>query len=230
MPSTYRHDRVDRDPPTRFECDLSCRPCGAPARDGGRCRRRVCIWLPYCWQHTRALLGVRVQPSGVLPGATGLFAARDFAAGEMVAPYVGERLTRREIVERYGDGDLALGPYLLHTVDAACVRGVGSASNGAFGDVPRAAANVAFHATALRHDDPRPAGAAYDGRTLTQPNLGVKYWSWAQRPIRAGEEIVANYGASFGYDRSFARRRSKCDALGVPCDALVRRRRSKRSR
>ena len=226
MPYEYAHTDVTREgAPRRFACALACRECAAPRAGGGACRRRVCLWLPYCWQHARAHFGVATRDSGVLPGATGLYAVRDFARGEMIAPYAGERVDEAAVRARYGAGPLALGPYLLRGVDAACERGVASASNGAFGAVDEARANVTFEATAQRyHGPPRPAGATHGGLTLSRGNLGVRLWSVAARRIRAGEELVAHYGSK-EYDAAFAERARRCDALGRACDATRRVRR-----
>jgi hypothetical protein len=173
MPCEYAHLDVTRaGAPREFACELAC-------------RRRVCLWLPYCWQHTRAHFGVATGASGVLPGATGLYAARDFARGEMVAPYAGERVDEAAVRARYGAGPLALGPYLLMGVNAACERAVASASNGAFGAVDEAAANVTFEATAHRyHGAPRPAGATHGALTLSRDNLGIKLWTPDQKVNR----------------------------------------------
>ena len=225
MPLAYKHDRMDAPQKKSFECELTCRPCGAPTPNG-TCTRRVCMWLPYCWQHSRQLLGLRVQESRALPGATGLFAARDFYVGEMVAPYVGEHVSEQEIVRRYGNEEVSLAPYLLHTVDAACVRGIGSASNGAFGLIPKSSANVQFFPTGHRIHGVKLKGTVYHERRLTQDNLGVKTWSWAMRDIRNGEEILAFYGDAFGYTGAFERRQAECNRRSKSCDIVLRVRRA----
>lgn len=221
MPLAYKHDRMDVPEKKSFECELACRPCGAPTPNGS-CTRRVCMWLPYCWQHSRQLFGLRVQESRALPGATGLFATRYFRKGEMVAPYLGEHVSEQEINRRYGNSEVSLGPYLLHTVDAACVRGIGSAANGAYGSIPKSSANVQFLPTGHRIHGFKRKGMVYEGRRLTQDNLGVKTWSWAMRDIRKGEEIIAFYGDAFGYAEAFARRQAECTRRGTPCDVVRR--------
>lgn len=224
MPHVYRHDRMDLPEPRPFECELECRRCGAPTSSyEGSCKRRVCLWLPFCWHHSRSLLGVQIKESRVIPGTTGMYATRDFAEGDMVAPYLGERLTEASVRRRYGFGELALGPYLLHSTDAACVRGVGSASNGAFGGVPKARANVVFNPTTHQYGVEKGAGTSFQGRALTRSNLGVKHWSWATRAIRSGEEIVADYGVSLGYEGAFVKRQAECARRSVACDRTKRR-------
>lgn len=107
--------------------------------------------------------------------------------------------------------------------DAACVRGVGSASNGAFGGVPKARANVVFNPTTHQYGVEKGAGTSFQGRALTRSNLGVKHWSWATRAIRSGEEIVADYGVSLGYEGAFVKRQAECARRSVACDRTKRR-------
>ena len=171
--------------------------------------------------HARAAGGARAT-SRVLRRDGALRGAR-LCGRQMVAPYMGERLTEKEIAKRYDRRRPGRPTCCTRWTRRACAAWAARPTR--FG-VPRAAANVTCNGAAPRDHAPRARRRPH----AHQPGLGVKYWSWARRPIRAGEEIVANYGASFGYDRSFARRRSRCDAVGVPCDALVRRLRSKPGR
>ena len=222
MPLKYFHTDVTRDLPRVFSCELECRRCESVNSGGERCGRRVCIWLPFCWQHTRKHLHLRVGESEALPGSLGLFATEDFEEGDMVAPYGGEVIGNTEVRKRYGKvNDLSIGPYLLHSVDSACVRYVSSASNGGFGSIPDSASNVHFRRTSHRYGTVRGEGEECDGVVLSRNNLGVKYWSFAKRRIRGGEELIADYGDR-GYGEAFERRRMKCDRLGVECDVTKR--------
>lgn len=220
MPYEYRHRRVKSD--TEFRCPLVCRTCTAKGKSGP-CKRTVCLWMPYCWQHTRALLGIRTAESKALPGGTGLFAMRDFAKDEMIAPYDGERLSNKQAAQRYGTGPLALGPYMLHTVDAACARSVASAANGAFGSVT-APANMEYRRTMARYKGAKPAGSVFKNWTLSRDNLGVMWWTVATRDIQAGEELLANYGDN-RYVQTYLDRAQKC---GDECDKTVRTRKARR--
>ena len=228
MPHHYFHADVTRDETRTFHCTLQCRRCEATKRNGAQCNRQVCIWLPFCWQHTRSELGIRPGPSGVLDGATGLFAHRSFQKGDLVAPYGGERVTDAMTRERYGlsSSDRSLGPYLLGNVDSACLRYVASAPNGAFGSVPESAANITFEATTHAFGAVRDAGFRHPRLgVLSRSNLGVKYWAVARRDIEAGEEIVAFYGKHGRYEQTFSQRQNECERRGVVCDET---RRSKR--
>lgn len=222
MPLVYTHVRADGAPP--FECTLRCRGCEATVADAaGRprpCSRRVCVALPYCAQHLATVLGVRVGPSEVLPGTDGLYVTRAVRAGAMLAPYGGEVLTTAEIGRRYGVGPRALAPYTMQRVDAACERYVGAMANGAFGAVPRARANARAQATARAYAaaSPRPRGATHAGYRLTRANLGIKFWLVASRDLRAGEEVVLDYGRD-GYAAAF---RARARACGAECDRTRR--------
>ena len=223
MPLRYEHVRVNKETPSKFQCDLQCAQCRGKRKDGEDCRRRVCMWLPYCWQHTRSELGLRVAASTHVPGTLGLFAAKDFEEAEMVAPYVGERIDARTRKGRYDEGPLTLAPYLIATSDSACVRGIGAASNGAFGIVPEESANVEFYETTNQHGVVKEAGTSYGGLFLSRNNLGYKYWSWATRDIQRGDEIIANYHGVGGYGRQFEAREARCAEMGVTCDRTRRR-------
>lgn len=176
--------------------------------------------LPFCTQHTNDLLHLRFGPSRSLSGTMGLFTTRPFASGDMLAPYGGEVLRdAAEVATRYGTGPDALGPYVLHRVDAACRRYVGSFANGAFGAL-ESRANADAVATAHRyHGPPRKSGSSYRGFRLTRDNLGIKYWLVASRPIRAGDEVIMDYGDA-GYAEAFQRRVEGC----AGCDTTTRTR------
>lgn len=168
--------------------------------------RRVCMGLPYCWQHLRSILHLAV---GQTPDVgQGLFAAAPssatvaiktrkeplFPSGELVVPYEpAELLSQAELDSRYDYGPWNVtGPYALsfdapgknqkNIMDAACVRSAGSLVN-----------------------DPR-GRHAQSGKKLV-PN--VRFWEskgrrhqghvWlrATRPIYAGDEILVSYGPEY---------------------------------
>ena len=223
MPYTYNHVNVTSSDTNVFSCTLMCEQCGAPSKNGVRCKRRVCIGLPFCWQHTKRTLGLVLKESKAIPGALGLFTDHDIHQGEMVAPYGGEKLSDEEVVQRYGEGPLSLGPYLLYSVDSACKRYIASGSNGAFGLIHPSTANVTFYPTCHRYQgQTKEAGSMFQGRTLNRSNLGIKYWSFASKDIDAGSELIADYGDKH-YDETFQRREAKCAELGVTCDETTKR-------
>ena len=180
------------------------------------------MWLPYCWQHTRKVFGVRVGDSIHIPG-TGLFADRDFEEYEMIVPYGGETLSQKEQIKRYGPpGDATLAPYLLHSTDAACKRYIGSATNGSFGIVSSKHENAEFLPTTHRINSFKNKGELchkYDVR-LSRDNMYIKYWMFATRRIKKGEEIITSYGDS-GYAETFATRGKLCEKNNTFCNRTI---------
>ena len=111
--------------------------------------------------------------------------------------------------------------YTMQRVDAACERYVGAMANGAFGAVPRARANARAQATARAYAarSPRPRGAKHAGYRLTRGNLGIKFWLVAARDLRAGEEVVLDYGRD-GYAAAF-RARARAPAAATATARVV---------
>ena len=87
-----------------------------------------------CWQHSATVYGVKVAPSTIPNAGYGLFALRDFKAGQWIAPVTGEVISNAELEKRYGD---ATAPYVVtyngQHLDGALRRYVGQYSNSVFG-------------------------------------------------------------------------------------------------
>jgi hypothetical protein len=98
----------------------------------GQCNNRSVIGIGYCWQHLKSDLGLKIKDSTIRQAGKGLFATRDLAAGHRF-PYWSQELTDGKLNARYKARETA--PYGLRsktkrrTLDAACVRGVGSLPN-----------------------------------------------------------------------------------------------------
>ena len=129
-----------------FSCRLNCARCIGASKSGKQCGHRVCIGLPLCYQHSLAYLKLRTARTQLHSGGerlkfSGLFtcnpkAAGDsvvFKAGDLVCPYLGEPLSKKQVDERYGKNGLA--PYVNTTTsntnaqDGACSRTLGSTAN-----------------------------------------------------------------------------------------------------
>ena len=145
--------------------------CTATTHAGKHCKQRTAKG-EYCWNHLRALDGLRVKKSGVPRAGMGLWAEKDFRAGDKVAAYTGDRIAL--------SGDRDGGVYVLQTrgdsgIDAARTN----AGAGRWANDPRGTdgnrANVEF---------------AYDARRKTACLR-------ATRPIRKGDEVLAKYGAAY---------------------------------
>lgn len=117
-----------------FRCKLKCQRCKSKSKSTGkRCTRNTCMATPYCWQHTRTNLHVRVLKSKFLESlginGLGLYAwdksKQDrkkpiFSNGDIIGPvdgdgtmYGGQHIGKRELDRRY-DFE-ACGRKITHT-------------------------------------------------------------------------------------------------------------------
>lgn len=174
----YRFDF--QGPEASFQCDLTCEQCSAQSASGARCKRVVCIGLPYCWQHTRSICHVTIRDGvhgkGLFAWTPGAGHARVFEPGDPIVVYGGDYLVTAQIDQRYGPRTTA--PYALqitqnHIVDAACKRGIGSVAN-----APRGTNKKTNAEYAINH---------------TTGTMILK----ATRPIYGGQEILVGYGAAY---------------------------------
>ena len=101
----------------------TCSQCTATTAAGTRCRKRTCRG-PVCWQHAQSQHGLRVKPSQIQNAGFGLFATKRMAKDARIAAYDGERRTRADVKEEYGD---ETGQYVLCRTDRECFDA--SASN-----------------------------------------------------------------------------------------------------
>lgn len=142
-------------------CNLMCSKCTALKKRGAgaQCSNTVCIGMPVCFQHSLQLFKVRtarteLQAHGRLT-FNGLFACDTTQGpgdvvfrgptepggddGDMILPYIAERVTAADMDERYGEDDEETAPYGLHISrrqrdvgryeDAACHRTMMSLAN-----------------------------------------------------------------------------------------------------
>ena len=125
----------------------------------------------YCWTHLRSLCNLRIKASSIPLAGMGLFAERDFAAGEHLADYTGDLI----VLRRDGDG----GPYCLQlnsrqSIDAARTN-----------SAPGRTAN-----------DPRGSGRDPNASFVlnTRNRTGRLQ---ASKQIKKGEEIFVSYGQGY---------------------------------
>ena len=160
-------------PGQTFRCALQCVRCEG-RRANGRCDRQVCIGTPLCWQHLRQI-GLEIKESTQPFAGKGLFARRTgpgryvFSRGSPIVRMHSEKITRRELDERYGD---FTAPYGIEEdddiEDGACLRGIGMLANHSARD-----ANAEYR--------------MHDGA----------FWVFAKENIAHGEEILVNYGNEY---------------------------------
>jgi len=167
-----------------FMGQLECARCIAISKNGNECRRKVCIGMPYCWQHLLSVKHLKIKPSTEEDAGKGLFAINPqqrqnaivFQTNAEICNYYGEFIDLDTLENRYGD---YTAPYTIQVKkneryeDAALHRGIGSLANHSLNN-----ANVSFHIK-------RVAGRNH--------HVVLK----ALRPIRNGEEIFINYGNEY---------------------------------
>ena len=144
--------------------------CTANNKRGVQCGARTSKGQ-YCWTHLRQLAQLRIKASGVPLAGMGLFATRDFAAGEHLADYTGDYL----IPHRDNVG----GPYALQIKRSLLI------------DAART--NTAAGRWA---NDPR--GSAHDPNASFVLNTARQTGRLkASKAIKAGEEILVSYGQAY---------------------------------
>lgn len=165
----FRNDLDDVD----FSCDLTCARCIGLNKNGSRCKRRTCRYLPFCFTHLRRDAGLQVKPSTIAGAGDGLFTTVARKREEKIVEYTGEVLSGEEADARYGPQ--ATMPYVLEpgqgqVIDAACRRGPGAYAN----HKTRSQANTRFSRS--------PDGSI---------------WLRATKNIPANTELFVSYGDRF---------------------------------
>lgn len=92
--------------------------CIANTKSGNQCRRRT-LKGAYCFMHMQALLGLRIKMSTIPNAGNGLFAARDFRAGEEVCKYTGDISHDPEVDHGGSRYVTCVNPSCVTTIDAA---------------------------------------------------------------------------------------------------------------
>lgn len=181
----YFHFKDARDPHNiiTFDQELPSYQCKGNNKHGQRCKRRVIIGLPYCFQHLQSITHLKIQDSTLEGAGKGLFAWRPgaqgnvFNANQWIIPYSGEQMTRAQLDARYGQ--TATAPYGMeisrnHFLDAATHRSVASLINH----------EHEYHANCKFQKNPRDQ----------------KVWVRCTDPIEHGDELFVDYGASYQHD------------------------------
>ena len=171
----------------QFQCPLKCGQCRYRIeKENRRCKRRVCIGFPYCYQHLPKKMGIQIKKSEALASiginSKGLYATRDFKKGEEIAPYNAPKISSNRASGRYdyckrgkllnntvpygmGDGD--------QIYDAACRR------------VPASLANSPYKT------------GKHSNAELVISKENNKPYLMAKKNIKAGSEILTRYGKDY---------------------------------
>lgn len=198
-----------KDKSSDFSCPLRSLKCCAKTSRGTPCKRNVVHGILFCFQHTRSLLNIRIDASGIITSGGrihGLFACDStkspnaivFKKGQEICPYFGEILNKNQIKQRYIDGITA--PYGLQVsndkyIDSACFQSIGAKANKA----PTGVRNNAKFVTAY-----------------TKPYARVV----AQNNIRNGKEIFVSYGQSYRFTNSGTKPNTKVKAKKQSCGCI----------
>lgn len=165
-----------------YQTFVNCDDAGEPfVCSAARCSTRVTYDCYYCTRHLRTFFGVEVRPSQIPGAGMGLFTTRDVRKGDRIVHYGGEEITPDEMHNRYGwmrddtnEYIQVVAPYAMtirdstNTLDAIRIRGAASYMN--------------------------------DATTSTQYTNNVDLatdFVYAQRNLRAGEELFTAYGDEY---------------------------------
>jgi hypothetical protein len=184
-----------------FSGYLHRRQCIGHNKNGQRCRRMVCIGLPYCFQHSLTHFHLKVRPSTIPQGGKGIFAvdptkranAVIFLPNATICEYTGQVMNLADLHRRYDEYDanghrtgVHTAPYAIEVnrntgIDSALVRGIGALANHKSTDD---GANCRFVST-------------HTGRGENRRNIVVLK---ATRPIRNNQELFVDYGEDYQFD------------------------------
>ena len=124
-----------------FEAMLESERCVAHNLNGQRCSRNVCIGINLCWSHLLKYKHLKIKTSTIPNAGKGLFAedkslapdAVVFSEGDLIADYIGERIDRDTLIQRYAKHTAPYAFYLKNNVyiDSALERGFASLANAA---------------------------------------------------------------------------------------------------
>ncbi len=207
-----------------YEGRLTCNLCAHTFPSGQKCKAKVCIGVPYCWQHLRIRHHLRIKPSKFGKGLFAEYPRKSpppdeicFKKFDIICPYIAEKITEDEFKKRYGDDDETTGPYALTPgeedgmsaegydfLDAALRRGAAALANhdanSNAGFVTRGINDMKKNDWTERQDLGRPLSnyPARRDQFSHRPPPGV--YLYATRDIKYGDEIFANYGDEYGFE------------------------------
>ena len=144
--------------------------CTADTRQSQHCKARTRRG-EYCHVHQRVEDGIGIRASKIPNAGQGLFALREFTRGQCIALYTGDRII--------DNGGASSGPYMLQLTNAEIL------------DAART--NTGYGRWA---NDPRGSTMNANAEFCVDRARRTAYLR-ATRAIRAGEEILVPYGASY---------------------------------
>lgn len=180
----------------QFQAPMKRKRCMGYTSAGCRCRRRISLSYPFCWQHTKSHQKLAIQVSKALQlagvkGQKGLYAhnpdigdAPVFRRGQNIVRYHGEVMHDDDLEKRYqyegSPHGVVMSPYAMElddewSVDAALLRGVAAYANSPVG-------------TGLK-----PNARLEVDESKWPPTA----WLVARKHIYHGDEILTSYGRNY---------------------------------
>ena len=182
-----------------FSGYLERKRCTGHNKNGQRCKRLVCIGLPYCFQHSLTHFHLKIKPSTIAGAGKGLFAedktkranATIFLPNHDICEYTGQIMDLADLHRRYDEYENGVrvavhtAPYAMElnkrvAIDSALQRGIGSLAN----SKPHNQCNAVFI-------------SKYIGPRNNRRHVIMLE---ARRPIKNGQEIFADYGEDYYFD------------------------------
>ncbi len=147
--------------------------CNGTTLQNRSCRRRTARGQK-CWMHTKKELNLRVKDSTVPHGGLGLFTAeKTYKKGEVITPYTGDLLTKKQVDTRYPGN--TTGEYVLCQNENKCVDGRKTTEKGLG----------------------RWANSTYKTKYKSNAKYTSKFNVTATKTIKPGKEILVNYGRDY---------------------------------
>jgi len=150
--------------------------CSATKPNHDRCKNKVAKQGPMCWVHGKTKQGLEIQKSTLANAGCGLYATREFDRGDEIGQYKGEVIGKRELYQRYHNGD---APYVIKVQKNTYV------------DARKSTSCLGRY---LNHKPPRTANTEFVkpvGRRPKHVNIV------STKRIRPGQELFVNYGKNY---------------------------------
>jgi hypothetical protein len=153
---------------------MPCLRCLGTNTNGKRCKRKTCVRFPYCFQHLRSILQLKVAKSNIPGAGKGLFTLKDIKKGAKIIEYTGNRTNEAEFKKNPSDYGLLFKKDDI--IDATSAQ----------------YSTVARYANMCRSKNKCSNNAKYTRNYQTN-----KAHITATKNIKANSEIFVSYGRSF---------------------------------
>lgn len=153
-----------------------CSKCQAITKKGVRCKNTTCKLYPYCWTHLKSKDGLQVKKSTIANGGDGLFTTRDIKPKKVITQYSSKTVSKQPNPKSQYVLNVGKGKY----IDSESKQNFpGRYINSVQGT--QKTKNARFNAS---------------GRVV--PKMGRQTTTVVStKKIKAGEEILLNYGKGF---------------------------------